>query len=190
MRRPPLSDTCYIAGKGPSCALFDWPDDLHIMAVSGGVCSPPYLPMYWCSIDPPHCFEHWPWLLQSDKCRKFTTEQRWLRRWKNYPNVELVPYEGQGPPNFGPDGPIHHPYVSRQYSLFPAVQIAHRIGYKRLVFIGVDLLEQDLVPMADALRPWYYAARLEGLEWYTASTLSTLCEWMPPSEEAIERMSA
>jgi hypothetical protein len=181
--------TCYIVGKGPSVQLFDWPDDLHIMAVSGGIIAPPYMPMYWCGIDPPHCYSHWPWFLQSADCRKFTTETRFLREWAKYPNVERVPYGYIGPPNFKADGDIHHPNIGCQNSLFPAVQIAHRLGYKRLVFIGVDLLEQDMVPLADALREWYWPARLDGLIWETASTLSTLCEWMPLAEREIERLA-
>ena len=55
------------------------------------------------------------------------------------------------------------------------------------LFVGVDLLEQEWWPISDTLEGWHLLAKQEGIEWLTASNLSTIYEWMPlaPMKERI-----
>ena len=176
-----MNDTLFIVGQGISAPLFTWPDGIDMLCVSGGINSPPFLPQFWCGIDPPHCYGHLPWFLQSD-VRKFVLATNFLRRWSSYSNVTMVPFGGIGKPNFGPDGPLCEPPGTHANSLFPAIQVGHRLGYRRLAFVGVDLLEPEFDTMAEALESWYHIATSQGLEWVTASDVSRLFEFMPLGE--------
>ena len=107
------------------------------------------------------------------------------------PKVQAWTYQDGPDPNFTL-GPIYSGSMvkddcdqTRHNSLLLAVQIAPRLGYDRLLFIGVDLLDDGLAALSTQLQAWHPKALAMNIAWLNASPLSRLCEWMPyaqPSE--------
>lgn len=171
-----------IAGKGPSAADFDWPD-IPIMGVSGGYEYVPYMD-HWVSLDKPMHFPQW--LTDSERFNKHVPNNKFAPYWRKYPRVCEWEYEVGNLPTFSvlqlgtPEpGPFVTGPLPRNYSLLFAVQVAPRLGFDRLIFIGCDLLDNELHPIADVLKLWHPLARKAGIEWLNASRMSILGEWMP-----------
>ena len=106
----------------------------------------------------------------------------WWRDW----NVTLWDTCETGEPNFTDrDAPVmdHRPWSQGDppapHSLVFAVQVAALLGFDRLVFAGVDLLEPHLQPIADLLETWAPAAAAAGVEWINISPNSALAGFMP-----------
>jgi hypothetical protein len=167
--------TIIVAGRGPSAYQYHWPDDgTPIMAVSGGYDAVPDME-HFVSLDKPMCFPRW--LLGADHIEKHVAENRHTRYWRRWPNITSWPYvEDDFPRNGGP--PVVGP-LGRGHSLLFAVQVAARMGYQRLLFVGVDLLGVEMEPVNRALESWRGWFADHGVELVNASPLSALCEWMP-----------
>jgi hypothetical protein len=115
----------------------------------------------------------------------------WQPGWMDYPNVtgwEVIP---QDPPNFTEDGPIglwsqaaaDAGYDAVRHSMLFGIQLAARLGYRRLMFIGCDL-HGDRFPVQRAtMREWWPQARDAGMEWANLSPTSALAEFLPSAEE-------
>lgn len=69
-------------------------------------------------------------------------------------------------------------------SLFMAVQVAARLGYKRFEFVGVDLAESMYADSREVMRRWCLQARRAGLQWVNLSPDSALAAFMPTVEGA------
>ena len=105
--------------------------------------------------------------------------------WGDFSNVVPWDVNDGGPPNFGAgrmgmtgvggEGTIRN-------SWFFAVQVAARLGYKRLHFIGCDFLGEHYEAHRRRLGPWYELARAAGVEWFSVSPDSALADIVPMSE--------
>ena len=73
------------------------------------------------------------------------------------------------------------------HSLLFATQVATKIGYRRLIFLGCDLIDNELHQIDDTLQRWHPYALEQGIVWENASPLSLLQAWMPDcmTEEAL-----
>jgi len=179
------SDSIILLGQGPSAELYDWDAmDVPIMAVSGGYKFAPDI-THFCTLDRPVCFPEW--LQSSENFTKHIAGNKFAKRWSKYPRVRAWEYIDSRDVQFGPDGPIVGGPLPRNYSLFFAVQLAARLGYERLIFVGCDLLENELRPINNVMREWWPLAVEAGQEWVNASPLSTFCEWMPEAKQ-VERL--
>lgn len=175
--------TLIIVGKGeswPTCLDLPWPK----MAVSGAICALPFAPQYFVTLDKPGFFP--TWLLHSEVTRKLvpfnelSVTNSIAEAWSKYPGVERFPYQvTDGLPCFDDSGPVSVGPLPRNYSLFAAVQLAPRLGYRQLYFSGVDLHDNELRPIVQVLREWYLLARQAGIEWYTLSAESALAAFVP-----------
>ena len=182
-----MKPTIVIAGAGPSAVQHEWHSDVPIMAVSGGYRYVPRMD-HFASLDKVMCFPEW--MTNSTRCIKHVPDWSNESEWLKCPQVHSWQYEEGDAPNFvtGPirAGTLRKSNVDDTWhnSLLFAVQVAPRLGFERLVFVGVDLLG-PLVVVSDYLQRWYPIAAREGIEWVNASPLSTLCEWMPEAETAV-----
>lgn len=175
--------TIIIAGSGISATQYDYPADTPIMAVSSGYRFVPEMD-HFVSMDKPMMFPSW--LTSSDKFIKHVPDTQLGGYWKRHRGVRAWRYEDGPDPKFGADDPVCSGSMLkddcdqiRHNSLLFAVQIAPRLGYDRLLFIGCDLLDEGLFPISDQLRRWHVHAEAARIEWVNASPLSTLCSWMP-----------
>lgn len=192
-----MNDTLIIAGRGDSAAGFDWPKGIPIMGVSSGYMYVPEM-QHWVSLDRPVNFPDW--VVTSDRFDKHVARNKYFPFWSDYPrvvgheiNLKLTlngqtvdtEYEAKEPSweagkPLTPCGPM-----MRNHSLLFAVQVAAHLGYKRQIFIGVDLLQPELYEVSDVLKSWHADAQAHGIEWLCASDISTLNEWMPRWEAAL-----
>lgn len=175
-------NTIVIAGNGLSAyASAEWPG-LPIMGISAGCLAVPEM-RHFVSQDKPM---HFPkWVTDSDQFDKHVPANKFADRWRKHPRVTVWPYEELGDPTFCPDSPIVSGPLPRNDSLLFGVQVAGCLGYRRLVFIGCDLIENERWAISDTLREWWPIAKAAGMEWLNASPLSTLKEWMPRYTETI-----
>jgi hypothetical protein len=179
-------NTIIVAGAGISATQYHYPEGLPIMAVSSGYKCVPEM-AHFVSMDKPMMFPSW--LTDSDKFTKHTPDTALGQYWKRHPNVQAWPYEDGPSPTW--TGTLHSGEMVkddcdqiRHNSLLLAVQIAPRLGYDRLLFIGCDMLDEALYPLSQQLHKWHQFALDAGLEWVNASPLSTLCQWMPYAQES------
>lgn len=181
-----MTRTAIIAGSGPSVVGYDFPMDVPIIAVSGGYQGVPDM-QHFATLDKPVCFPRW--VVEGDQFTKHVPNWSCAPYWQRNKHVQVWAYEERADPCFDDTRPIasggmlksNVPDI-RHNSLLFAVQLAPRLGFSRCVFIGCDLLPDGLLPVADTLRSWWPAAQSAGVEWVNASSLSTLCEWMPTAE--------
>lgn len=184
-----MKQTIIIAGSGPSAPQYEW-GDTPIMAVSSGCDVVPRMD-HFVTLDK---MMHFPrWLTDSDRFTKHIPNWDNEKEWRNCPYVRVWPYEEKSEPTFVNGETIasgsmlkSNVPAPRHNSLLFAVQVAARLGFKRCVFIGCDLLEPGHIPVADMLRQWWPIALQHGIEWQNASPLSTLCEWMPNAERMMQ----
>jgi hypothetical protein len=182
-----MSDTLIIAGAGASAVNFSWPDGVPIMGISSGFHHVPRMD-HFCTLDKVMCFPEW--VTDSTRWCKHISNWRNAEEWLRLPRVRVWEYATGAEPNFGAEGPIRSGDLRKtnapdtwHFSMLFAVQLAPRLGFRRLVFIGCDLLG-PLVVVSDLLRRWHKPALAAGCEWLNASRISTLCEWMPDYESS------
>lgn len=154
------------------------------MAVSGGILAVPMCE-HFCSLDRPIC---WPrWVLDSDLFDKHVALNSFHPAWlKASDRVRGWKYMDVQEPDFStnPDAVIAAGPLPINYSLLFAVQLAPKLGYKRCVFMGCDMLLNELSPIGDVLEAWWPRAKSMGIEWFNASPISILRAWMPSYEGA------
>lgn len=183
-----MSKTLIIAGSGPSAVNYEWPDGIDIMAVSSGYRHVPRME-HFVTLDKVMCFPEW--VTDSTRWQKHVPDWKNEPEWRICPRVSTWLYGTGEHPNFAnqtrplASGLLKKSNVDDTWhnSLLFAVQIAGCLGYKRCIFIGVDLLG-EMVKVSDYLHSWYPHAREAGIEWVNASPLSSLSEWMPFAEQA------
>lgn len=184
-----MSNTLIIAGAGISACQYNWPNDHPIMAVSSGFRDVPRMD-FFCTLDKVMCFPQW--LTDSTRWIKHVPSWDCAREWSKLPNVVIHDYVELVEPNFTCEGPIAAGGLKKSNvdgtwhnSLLFAVQVAPRLGFNRVEFIGVDLLGERIV-VSDQLRAWHRKAQAAGIEWVNLSPLSSLCEWMPTQEAVLQ----
>jgi hypothetical protein len=89
-------------------------------------------------------------------------------KWGDYSNVQGWQVDRTYPPNFDQD--VSDPIlgldnISCPNSLLFAVQVAHQLGYRRLIFAGCDLWEEHHKEARTKLVEWWTIARSLGLRW-------------------------
>lgn len=107
--------------------------------------------------------------------------------WGDCPNVRGWETKAYRYPKWTGDGPLacwkskDTPDGFLYNSLIAAVQIATRLGYKRLKFIGVDLLPETGYgdTLALVMEAWHKHAVKAGYEWINLSPVSRLREFVP-----------
>lgn len=181
--------TIIIAGSGPSACQYEWPDDVPIMAVSSGYRDCPRID-HFCTLDPFFCFPEW--LTDSTRFDKHIPNWRNAKEWRRFPRVREYEYEAVDIPRFARAFPISAGGLRKSNvddiwhnSLIFAAQVAPRLGCRRCIFIGVDLLGPMRI-VSEYLKTWYPIAQQCGIEWQNASPLSSLCEWMPNADKMME----
>jgi len=113
-----------------------------------------------------------------DHMHQFSFQPGWgdfsnVRGWPMFMN--RAPSYRDGPLGMkgeGEDGVIRN-------SWFMAVQIAARLGYRRMYFIGCDFLGDHYKHCRVRLAAWYDLARRSGLEWINVGAGSALAEHVP-----------
>jgi hypothetical protein len=95
--------------------------------------------------------------------------------WGDFSSVIGHPSVYELPPSFG-EGPIGMSMsnASIRNSWFFAVQVAHRLGYRRLYFIGCDFLDRRFDRCGAWAREFWELARAAGHEWVNLSPDSML----------------
>jgi hypothetical protein len=106
--------------------------------------------------------------------------------WGDYPNVVGWETTRETGPNFG--GRVGMRSMSNgaqiRNSWFMAVQVAYRLGYRRLFFIGCDFRRPEYALTRDWAREYWAAAKAAGMEWYNLSPDSAL-DFLPSEATAI-----
>jgi hypothetical protein len=93
--------------------------------------------------------------------------------WADYPSVmgwEVVP---QRPPSFGPKGVIglccseckRNGLDAIRHTVFFAVQLAARLGFRKCLFAGVDLEPDRYEIQRELLKHWQVLAARDGMRW-------------------------
>jgi hypothetical protein len=111
--------------------------------------------------------------------------------WLDYPNVRAWDVVPQSPPNFGTDGELglwsqaasDADFDAVRHSLLFAVQLVARHGFKRVEFIGCDLLGKRFPVQRATMREWMPLAESHGIEWVNLGAGSALGDFMPTSLE-------
>ena len=190
-----MSNSIIIAGSGVSALQYAWPDDdMPIMAVSSGYNVVPRI-NHFVTMDK---VMHFPeWLTDSRRFYKHVPKLEHPSDWRKCPNVYFWPYADCADPTFNGElpvssGPLRKTNCDdrRHNSMLLAVQIAPRLGFDRLLFIGCDLLDASMYPVSDVLCGWWPAAKAAGIEWVNLSPISTLCEWMPTKPAILQEALA
>jgi len=104
--------------------------------------------------------------------------------WGDFSNVTGWSLEMGKPPNFTSDTPIGMTLDGTHIrnSWFMSVQVAYRLGYRRLFFIGCDFTEERFVPCRVWAEEFYRLAVDAGMEWFNLSPVSVLGEFLPTPE--------
>jgi len=108
--------------------------------------------------------------------------------WGDYPNVTEWTPEPLGECDFTDDQPIGLKADTGMIrnSWFLGVQVAQRLGYKRIHFIGCDFLDDSAHSTARAFLPKYCRMAADaGLEWINLSPDSELAKYIPSLEVAV-----
>ena len=98
--------------------------------------------------------------------------------WGDFGNVRGWDYRKSTAVNFGPEGPMGARDAPINRSLWLAVQLAPRLGYRDVVFAGVDLDDEQFSPMLEVLRRWWDLADKQGMRWRVSSYASRLAEFL------------
>ena len=106
----------------------------------------------------------------------------WQAGWDEHPSLRTYAWKQGAGPNFDATGPIGSGGYPTHKSILAAVQIAHRLGFERLYFAGVDLHSGKWEYSLNALKEWQAIAQARGFEWLNLSTGSTLTEFMRTEE--------
>ncbi len=101
--------------------------------------------------------------------------------WVDFVNVQGWDIFGEQPMTFTDDGRIGSDGVCN--SMLFAVQVAYRLGYRDLQFLGCDMLDDFNEPAANTLRKFYPAAQAAGMDWVSLSPESRLNEFLPVAAE-------
>lgn len=96
--------------------------------------------------------------------------------WGDYTNTRGWGIKRSNTPAWFADGPIAIPKVFN--SLFMAVQVATRLGYRKLRFIGVELDQDFYDSVLVFMRRWHKDAAKNGIEWVNHSAQSTLRQFV------------
>jgi hypothetical protein len=173
-----MSDTVVICGAGVSAEYCRWEWDTPIMAVSSGFDRAATF-KHFATLDRPICYP--PYIADGTTFDKHVPDGKFARFWQVHPNVRIWKYSfDETEPNFTrPDQPLARGEPPRNDSLLFGVQVAAHLGYRRMIFLGVDLNENDRWPTNDELRRWWPQAKEAGLTWENASPVSMLQCWMP-----------
>ena len=101
--------------------------------------------------------------------------------WGDFSNVRGWEFHHGGPSfSDGPIGMIGHGGDGMiRNSWFMAVQVAYRLGYRRLYFAGCDFNGDDYKPHRARLKPWYKMAQDAGMEWVCLTPESALSDVIP-----------
>ncbi len=86
--------------------------------------------------------------------------------------IDLPNFSDTGPIGLSIDGPKGR--IPMRNSFFFTVQVAHRLGFRRLFFAGVDFLDNRFKLSADRARVTYERAKPHGHEWFNLSSNSEL----------------
>jgi hypothetical protein len=100
--------------------------------------------------------------------------------WNDWPSVTGWELELKLPPNFTPEGPFGLSEVNN--SLFFAIQVGARLGYRNLHFVGIDLNAEGYDVHRETLRKWQPIAEANGVQFINLSPKSALAEWMTTAE--------
>lgn len=126
-------------------------------------------------------FERLPKRLKKYKRRMMQAlpahEMGYQPDWGDYPNVRGWPLILGGEANFDDDGPFALNGI-RNSMLF-AVQLAHRLGYRTLLFAGCDLNGPGYQEHRNTMERWYGMARERGFRWFNLSAASALAAFVP-----------
>jgi hypothetical protein len=101
--------------------------------------------------------------------------------WADYPNVTPWHVEPERPLNYGHHGEFG--LLRSRNTLVFATQLAARFGYRRLLFIGCDLVEASESRMR-VLRECHRQSLKAGIEWMNLSARSRLREFVPTCNAA------
>jgi hypothetical protein len=177
------SGSVIVAGSGPSARCVDWTIfDACICGVSSGVIGVQYDAAMFVGMDAPHHFP--PWLAASALPNHVS---QGTPGWDASPCVTVWPMECMKHEPCFTAGDMTTPCgrgpYPRLHSLLFAVQVLARLGYQRLVFVGVDLTDNDHMTIADILADWQPLAHAAGIEWVNASPMSTLQCFMPDAPQ-------
>lgn len=96
--------------------------------------------------------------------------------WADYHNVRGYKIGRKPKPDWFGDGPIQIPRAFN--SLFMAVQVATRLGYRHLRFIGVDLDQEFYKSVIVILKRWHLDADRNDIVWVNNSPQSELREFV------------
>lgn len=176
-------DTIMLVGGGPSVHSYKWVPGERRMAISSGVL---YVPdcVHFVSHDRPVCFPRW--VTDSDRFITHVPKNIFGESWQHAASrVKVWSYRPGDTPDFCGNTPLIAGPLQRNDSMLLAVQVAARLGFRRLEFIGCDLLDNDRWPISDVLKDWHGHAKESGIEWVNLSPISTLREWMPSNEEVL-----
>lgn len=110
--------------------------------------------------------------------------------WGDYRNVTGWEVKAYRHPRWTGDGPLAvwksqtDPGAFLFNSLLVAVQIATRLGYDELRFIGVDLMKETGYgdTLTVVMKAWHKHAAKHGYEWVNLSPVSRLAEFVPTVE--------
>lgn len=92
--------------------------------------------------------------------------------WGDYHNVRGWDLKRNNKPEWFGEGPIAIPKVFN--SLFMAIQIATKMGYRHIRFIGVDLDQELYKSVIVFMKRWHRDAERNGIEWVNHSATSAL----------------
>lgn len=102
--------------------------------------------------------------------------------WGDFSNVTQWEVKAWTAPNFS-DDPIGMTGLGGEGTIrnswFMAVQVAYRLGYRRLHFIGCDFSGAHYEAHRKRLVPWYELAQAAGMEWFSLSPDSALADVVP-----------
>jgi hypothetical protein len=184
----------YVIGRGPSVGLVDWDaiSDHDWLCISGGINVVPWAPEHWVAVDASEYFPH-EWAEHDTLTRHVPDSQEgWpeherTRRWEIVNGLE--PSFERGPLTSGSLG-MRGRMVGRYSGIYHcsalmAVQVAHRLGYRDLCFVGCDFTDPLLAPVVDVLEEWHVLAGRLGFNWLNLSPLSHLQRFVPSSERMI-----
>lgn len=181
--------TFIIAGNGASAADFQWPErgmmETWIMAISGGYRVVPWMDDF-VSLDRPCDFpEH----VRTGPHFRNVAVNALYHEWRQFNPLRGWQYTGGDWPDFRQfmNSPLVTGPLPRNNSLLFGVQVAARMGFKRMIFVGCDLQDDYGPPECPSLgsdtsfilQGWHDRAQACGIEWLAASPRSRLAAWMP-----------
>lgn len=163
--------TIILLGHGPTSGE-PKPLGLPIMAVSGGYQSAERIDCL-ATLDRSEFFPAW---VKSDaSIIKHVPGYR--DGWKNVPGVRAWRIGRFNGPVFSGTHEVHQD--DRFNSLLFAVQVAHCLGFRRIVFHGCDLKGRGYASLRSTMAVWCIEARKRKLEWCVTSGRSAMADFLP-----------